>query len=170
MTFSSIAEGSNLSDVLKAFPANSERLLLLAEGVMGGPGELSRGEREAIAAMVSKLNDTGYCVFYHTLFSEVFSGPVEVTVRKLDPLMTYARSLCQGTEEELAAAFQKALDAGWNEQAIYEVVEVCGLFNYINGIARAAHLKRPQSRPNPLPTSDDLRGSYKTMAEGISQK
>jgi alkylhydroperoxidase family enzyme len=168
-SFSAIDENSSLTDVLKAFPANSELLLLLAQGVMAREGELSRGEREAIAAFVSRLNDVPYCVFYHTMFSEVYSGPIKATDEKLAPLMTYARLLCRGTQEQLDAAFLAACESGWSEAAVYEVVEVCGLFNYINGIVRAANLKQPQCRPDPLPGPDDLRESYQLMANGLKQ-
>lgn len=168
-SFSAINQNSSLTDVLKAFPANAELLLRLAQGVMEGAGELSRGEREAVAAFVSRLNEVPYCVFYHTMFSEVHSGPIKTTDENLAPLMAYARHLCQGTQEQLAAAFLAARESGWSEAAIYEVVEVCGLFNYINGIVRAANLKQPQFRPDPLPGPNDLDGSYLAMANGIKQ-
>lgn len=165
--FSTLSDDDGLTDVLKAFPRTSDKLLRLVEGVMSSPGELSRGEREAIAAAVSRHNDVGYCVFYHTLFSEVFSGPIEATNQRLAPLLTYARHLCVGTRVELGVAFLAAREAGWSERAIYEVVEVCGLFNYVNTIVRAAGLKAPRSRPAPLPTREDLRGSYRAMADAI---
>ena len=66
--FSTLSDDDGLTDVLKAFPRTSDKLLRLVESVMSSPGELSRGEREAIAAAVSGHNDVGYCVFYHTLF------------------------------------------------------------------------------------------------------
>ncbi len=169
-TFSSVTSQSSLTDVLKAFPKNSEKLMRLAHDVMAEPGALSRGEREAIAALVSGLNGVGYCAFYHAIFSEVFSGPDRDTGQRLAPLMTYARHLCQGTGDEVDAAFQAALDSGWSEQAIYEVVEVCGLFNYINCIVRAAKLPAPQARPKHLPTPDELAGSYTTWADMVGQK
>lgn len=168
--FGNISDDDGLTDVLKAFPRNSEKLLRLVEGVMTSPGELSRGEREAIAAAVSGHNDVGYCVFYHTLFSEVFSGPIEATNQRLSPLLTYARHLCLGAKEELEAAFLAARESGWSERAIYEVVEVCGLFNYVNTIVRAADLKVPRLRPAPLPTQEDLRGSYQAMADAIDSE
>ncbi len=168
-TFKAIGDQNSLTDVLKAFPRNSAQLLRLTDDVMGGPGELSRGEREAIAAFVSRLNDVGYCDFYHTLFSEILSGPIADTDEKLAPLMTYARHVCQGSDEGRDAAFLAALDAGWSEQALYETVEVCGLFNYINCIVRAAKLHEPVARPEPLPTPDELLGSYKAMAKGLDR-
>lgn len=153
--------------MLKAFPGNAEKLLHLADDVMGGAGELTRGEREAIAAFVSGLNNVGYCVHYHTLFSEVFCGPIAETNQRLEPLMCYAQRLCASSDDGLDATFQAARDAGWGERALFEVVEICGLFHYFNSIVRAAGLLQPDSLPEPLPTQSELRGSYKAMAGAL---
>lgn len=169
-TFSTLSEGSGLTDVLKAFPRNSGLLLDLVNAVMCGKGELTRGEREAIASAVSRQNEVPYCVFYHTIFSEVFSGPIDATNRRLAPLIDYARHLNAGSRVDLDRAFAEAREAGWSETAIYEVVEVCGLFDLINCIVRAANLPEPTSAPNPMPTEEGLKDSYLAMAVNAGLK
>ena len=97
-------QGRGLTDVLFAFPGNSRQLLRLANDVMCKTGELSRGEREAIAAHVSKLNAVEYCVFYHSMFAEVFSSDSRDHTRDMSPLLSYAVALCNGKERDLALA------------------------------------------------------------------
>ena len=165
--FNGLSSASGLSDVLKLFPRNSERLLRLFNDVMCEDGELSRGEREAIAAFISKQNTTPYCEFYHTAFSEVFSGPVADTNERIQPLLAYALSLHSKNGDEIKKAFEKALKAGWNERALYEVVEVCGIFDFINTIVLASGIDTPEGPMNPKPSVNDLERSYAGMADAI---
>ncbi|MDA4847023.1 carboxymuconolactone decarboxylase family protein [Hoeflea poritis] len=167
--FSGLSANSGLSDVLSRFQKNTAALLQLLNSIMCADGELARGEREAIAAYVSGLNNVPYCIFYHTMFSEVFSGPIEATNARISPLTEYARCLCEGTQSELNDAFTAALDAGWSEQAVYEVVEICGVFNFVNGIVRAADLAKPAAAPDPRPTAEGLKDSYLAMAGNIER-
>lgn len=165
--FAGLSAESGLSDVLKMFPRNSERLLRLLDDIMCADGELSRGDREAIAALVSKQNTTEYCVFYHTVFSEVFSGPIEDTNTRIQPLLNYARCLQGRDSDEIASAFELARQAGWGESALYEVVEVCGIFDFINTIVLASGINTPNGPMRPYPTVDALKHSYASMADGI---
>lgn len=169
-TFSGLSVDSGISDVLNRFPRHSERLVQLLNDIMCDTGALSRGQREAIAAFTSALNTTPYCVFYHTLFSETFSGAMEGTHEQIRPLLDYARSLHGKQRDEILRAFSACLEAGWSEDAIYEVVEVCGIFNLINTIVSAADLATPEGKPNPMPTADDLRNSYLTMLKSPVSK
>ncbi|WP_299427731.1 hypothetical protein [uncultured Shimia sp.] len=165
--FTGLQSDAGLSDVLKMFPRNSEALLRLLDDIMCAVGELSRGEREAIAAYVSQLNATPYCVFNHSLFAEVFSGPLEETNKRLLPLLTYVRSLHEKNREEIASAHEAAMQAGWSTNALYEVVEVCGIFDFINTIVLSAGINTPDGVMQPVPTVDDLRRSYASMADGL---
>ncbi len=166
--FERLSSESSLSDVLKKFPRNSERLLRLLDDIMCADGELSRGEREAIAAFVSKQNTTQYCVFYHTVFSEVFSGPIDDTNRRIKPLLDYARCLRLRDKNEIGSAFELARQAGWGESALYEVVEVCGIFDFINTIVLASGIETPDGPMRPYPTVDSLKNSYASMADEIT--
>jgi alkylhydroperoxidase family enzyme len=102
------------------------------------------------------------------MFAEVFAGSLEETNQRLTKLLGYARTVCRGSEAEIEASHRAARDAGWSEQALFETVEVCGVFNYINCIVRAANLPEPEGRPASLPQQTDLRGSYKNMAKSIT--
>lgn len=165
--FSGITAQSGLTEVLTHFPRNSAPLLQLLDRIMCAEGALTRGEREAIAAHVSGLNDVGYCVFYHQMFSEVFSGPVAETQARIRPLLAYADALHRNDEAAIDRSFAAAIGAGWHEAALYEVVEVCGIFSFINMIVRAMGLATPEQRPDPQPTAGDLAGSYADMAAEV---
>lgn len=165
--FSSIAADSGLTHVLSSFPQNSEQLLRLLDRIMCSGGALTRGEREAIAAHVSGLNGVAYCVHFHSLFSEVFCGPVATTQDRIRPLLDYAGALHTGEAVRITQAFAAATGAGWSEAALYEVVEVCGMFSFINTIVRAAGLAAPDQVPDPRPAAAELEGSYAAMAEAV---
>ncbi|CUH99628.1 putative peroxidase-related enzyme [Leisingera aquaemixtae] len=169
-SFSGIEKDSGLTHVLSSFPRNAEQLLHLLDSIMCGSGALSRGEREAIAAYVSGLNDVAYCVHYHSLFSDVFCGPVAATQDRIRPLLEYARALHGGEAEGLSQAFEEAVTAGWSEAALYEVVEVCGVFSFINTIVKAAGLAEPGQAPEPRPTAQELVNSYAAMAQAVRGK
>ena len=166
--FSGLAIDSGLSDVLNLFPRNSKMLLRLLDDIMCADGELSRGEREAIAAFRSKQNATPYCEFYHTAFSEVFCGSVGETNKRISPLLDHADSLHSKDPDKIKQTFEAALEAGWSENAIYEVVEVCGIFDFINTIVLASGIAPPSGPLNPRPTADTLEHSYADMAKAIS--
>ena len=165
--FTNLSSDSGISDVFNLFPRNSEKLLRLLNDIMCANGELARGEREAIAAFISQQNVTPYCVFMHTTFSEVFSGPIEKTSERIQPLLDYALSLHSRDSDKISMAFEAALQAGWSEGAVYEVVEVCGIFDFINNIVLAAGLNTPEGPMEPYPSVDGLKDSYASMAEAV---
>ncbi|WP_299722347.1 hypothetical protein [uncultured Tateyamaria sp.] len=164
--FSGLSKTSSLSDVLQRFPRHSERLLRLLDVIMCDDGALGRGEREAIAAFVSQQTTTPYCVIYHTVFSEAFSGPIAATNESIRPLLTYAGAVLGPDRDRISAAFDAARHAGWSEDALHEVVEVCGLFSLINTIVRAAGIDPPKAI-SPQPTADGLARAYAAMADAI---
>ena len=165
--FEGLTPNSGLTEVLRAFPRNSKPLLHLLNSIMCADGELSRGQRETIAAIVSQQNDVAYCAFYHSLFAEVLTAPNAQPNVDVEPLAEYARRLIVGDSGELDRAFMAALSAGWSQAALYETVEVVGIFNFINTIVKAAGLVQPQARPCPMPTAEGLAHSYMDMAESI---
>ncbi|GLO73937.1 alkyl hydroperoxide reductase AhpD [Phaeobacter italicus] len=165
--FSGIEADSGLTHVLSSFPRNSEQLMLLLDSIMCGSGALPRGEREAIAAYVSGLNGVAYCVHFHSLFSEVFCCSPAAAQDRIRPLLDYACALHVGKEDGISQAFDAAMDAGWSEAALYEVVEVCGVFSFINTIVKAAGLAAPGQAPDPRPTAEELENSYSAMAAAV---
>lgn len=143
--FSGFSSHSGLTDVLQCFSRQSEHLLRLVDAIMCANGALSRGEREAIAAFVSQQFATPYCVLFHTVFSEAFSGPVAAMNATVRPLLTYAEAILDPDADHVGAAFEAARNAGRSVEALYEVVDLCDLLSFINTIVRAAGMEPPEA-------------------------
>lgn len=165
--FSDLGPDSSLTDVLGLYPAHAPQLLRLVNDVMCDDGALSRGDRERIAAHVSDHNDVPYCQFFHSMFADAFCATSR-GAEQLKPLLSYADALLSGQQTQIQNAHQAALAAGWTEPALYEVVEVTGLFNLINTIVLAAGLRAPQALPDPAPKAQDLQSSYLDMAAALA--
>jgi uncharacterized peroxidase-related enzyme len=141
--------------LLKYRPETGRPLSELAEVLLRGPGSLSRGERELIAAYVSGLNDCLYCTSSHSataaaqlpggmaLVDQVRAGPGRAPVSgKLRALLAIAAAVQQGglhvTEEHIARA--RAADA--TDLEIHDTVLIAAAFcmfnRYVDGLATIA--------------------------------
>ncbi|HLK00512.1 MAG TPA: carboxymuconolactone decarboxylase family protein, partial [Streptosporangiaceae bacterium] len=67
-----ISLGNDAPGIVSLFvyrPETAKPLCDLAEVLLRGPSSLTRGERELIAAYVSKLNDCAFCTDSHAAFA-----------------------------------------------------------------------------------------------------
>ena len=138
--------------LLQYRPETGRPLSELAEVLLRGPGSLSRGERELIAAYVSGLNDCQYCTSSHSataaaqlpggmaLVDQVRAGPGRAPVSgKLRALLAIAAAVQQGglhvTQEHIARA--RAADA--TDLEIHDTVLIAAAFcmfnRYVDGLA-----------------------------------
>ncbi|WP_433561894.1 carboxymuconolactone decarboxylase family protein [Nocardia sp. CA-151230] len=115
---------------------------------MRGPSAWSVADRELMAAYVSKLNDSAFCIAAHTatagqasaddgrvraVLSDLDSAPVEEGLRAtLRMLGTLTR---EGTVT--AADMRKVLSTGVTPQQIEDALAVCAAFNTTNRLADA---------------------------------
>ncbi|MCE8008221.1 peroxidase-related enzyme [Aestuariivita sp.] len=144
--FPSLPETAHLADVLRAFPATVRPLLELHDALMRGPSDLSVAERELIAAYVSGLNACAFCFGAHSLMARAFgvdtavidaliadpaSAPVAEPVR---PLLAYVAKLTQTPTLMTQADAEAVYDAGWSEAALYDAIQTCALYNYMNRV------------------------------------
>jgi uncharacterized peroxidase-related enzyme len=139
--------GANLVDVFKAFPETSKPLIEFHEVLLRGPSLFTEAERELIAAYVSGLNRCRYCHGVHTATAErlgVAQGVVDQLLEsvettsvseKMKPVLRYARNLTQDPRGVTKADADAVLAAGWGETALYHVVAVTALFNFMNRLA-----------------------------------
>ena len=142
----SLPETAHLSDLLARFPKNLEPLLTFVNAVLRSEGELTIGERELIAAYVSGLNACRFCYGSHVIHAETFGiepGLIEELLEdidtahapgKLKPLLKYVEKLNTLPNRLAQADLDAVLAAGWTETAVFEAVEVTGLFNMMNRI------------------------------------
>ncbi len=133
-----------LLDVFKYHPERAKFVLDYHEHVMRGPSPFSIKERELIYAFGSGVNDCEYCHGAHKYTAEAFgveagllgkllddidASPVD---DKLKPVLKLVRKLTREparvTQKDADAVYQ----AGWDEQAYFDIVTICALHNYMN--------------------------------------
>lgn len=133
-------------------PETAVPLNLLAETLLRGDSTLTRGERELIAAYVSRLNDCQFCSMSHGAFAaaqldEGWSlveqtwavGPDAEVSEKLKALLAIAAKVQQGgkavTDEVIAAARAQ----GATDIEIHDTVLIAAAFcmfnRYVDGLA-----------------------------------
>ncbi len=144
--FPSLPDTPHLSDVFKAFPENVPPILEYHELLLRGDSPLTIGERELIAAFVSGLNACTFCFGSHKIIASRFgidetlidalvvdidTAPVD---EKLKPILHYVAKLNNLPAKLIRADARAVFDAGWSERALYDAVQVCAIFNFMNRI------------------------------------
>ena len=135
-------------------PETAKPLTELAQVLLRGPSPLSPGERELIAAYVSKLNECRFCHGSHagaarallkgqdSLVSAVFADPGTAPVSdKLKALLAIAAAVQKDGRRvtpELVAAARKS---GATDQELHDAVLIAAAFcmfnRYVDGLATA---------------------------------
>jgi len=105
---------------------------------------LTVAERELIAGYVSGVNACKYCHGAHTRAAEFFGVPEGLIVSLLDnlehadidekmkPLLAYTRKLTESPAKMTQSDADAVFAAGWDERALYDAIQVCALFNFMN--------------------------------------
>ena len=144
--FPSLPEQAHLGDVFKMFPANVRPLLEYHDLLLRGPSDLTVAERELIAAYVSGLNACAFCTGAHTLLARAFgvdpatidallADPATAAVEeKLRPILAYVAKLTLTPSKMTETDAEVVYDAGWSEAALYDAIQTCALFNFMNRI------------------------------------
>jgi uncharacterized peroxidase-related enzyme len=132
-------------------PETAEPLSQLAEVLLRGDNTLSRGERELIAAYVSKLNECVYCTSSHTATAAAQlpggSAQVEQTLAdlgsapvsgKLRALLEIAGQVQVSGQMVTAEAVAKARAEGATDVEIHDAVLIAAAFcmfnRYVDGL------------------------------------
>lgn len=133
-----------LADVFLRDPALYTPLLQFIETVMTRESQLSKAEREMIAAYVSHRNGCGFCYGAHrwtlaamgldwaTIESLNDGETGELLDERLRAMLGFAEKLTVGHGEVRQGDVDPLLAAGWSEQAVEDAVNVIALFNYVN--------------------------------------
>lgn len=115
---------------------------------MRGPSEWSVGDRELMAAYISRINRNSFCIAAHTATSSLaYHDRARVTAVLADlesapidePLRATLRMLgtLTGTGTVKAADMHAVLTAGATAQQIRDALAVCAAFNTTNRLADA---------------------------------
>jgi uncharacterized peroxidase-related enzyme len=144
--FPSLPEDPHLADVFRAFPEHVKPLLAYHDALLRGESPLTVAERELIAAFVSGLNACHFCFGAHKLYARAFGidegvidaliddvdlAPVDV---KLKPILRYVAKLKDLPTKLVASDTQAVFDAGWSERALFDAIQVAGLFSLMNRV------------------------------------
>jgi uncharacterized peroxidase-related enzyme len=141
--------------LLRYRPQTARPLSELCEVLLRGPGTLSRGERELIAAYVSALNDCRYCASSHSacaaaqlpggmaVVEQVRAGPGSAPVSaKLKALLAIAAAVARSGRAVTAGHVAQAREAGATDVEIHDTVLIAATFcmfnRYVDGLATTA--------------------------------
>ena len=155
--FPSLPEEPGLGEVFRRFPHTLPPLLDYHDRLLRDASPLTVAQRELIAAYVSGLNDCTFChgahvqaaeaygiepALFSSLLADVDTAPVEDAMK---PVLRYVRKLTLSPSRIVAADAEAVFRAGWEEQALFDAISVCALFNFMNRIVDGSGVKR-----NPL--------------------
>lgn len=119
------------------------------EQLMRGPSPLTPGTRELIGSYVSALNSCPYCRDVHAeavraygidpdLIRQLRDDPGSAQIEaRYQPLLALARRVTESAYRTTDADFDACRAAGWNDDAIHDVVLVVCLFNFMNRLVSA---------------------------------
>ena len=138
-----------VANILKVHSLNPEVLeahLDLYERVMFGESNLSRGEREMIAVVVSSANACDYWETHHgeslriaseeSIMDQVKKNYKTADISKAEKLMLYyAEKLTKKSYTIQKSDIEKLRNVGFSDRDIFDMNQVCAYFNYVNRIA-----------------------------------
>jgi uncharacterized peroxidase-related enzyme len=151
--FPSLPDEPQLSDVYRRFPHTLPPLLEYHDRLMCDPSPLTVGERELIASYVSGLNACTFCHGAHkvaagiygideavidALMIDIDGAPID---DRLKPILRYVRKLNLTPSRITEADAGPVFAAGWDEQALFDAISVCALYNFMNRIVEGSGIK-----------------------------
>jgi uncharacterized peroxidase-related enzyme len=114
-------------------PETGRPLSELAEVLLRGESPLSRGEREYIAAHVSRQNDCSYCAGSHGAVAAAQGMPASAPLSpKMLALLDIAAATRTGGHEVTPALVESARSAGATDVEIHDTVLIAAAFSMFN--------------------------------------
>lgn len=139
--------GATVPQIMHLFAFKQEvtqHLRKFTQAVMRGPSPHTPAFRELIAAFVSTRNQCRFCSRSHVavaaelygdrplvdaVVTDYLSAPIKDAEKEL---FRYLEKLTLAPSTTTAADVQRLRDAGWSDEAIYDAVTVCAMFNFYN--------------------------------------
>ncbi|MBS3800291.1 MAG: peroxidase-related enzyme [Thioalkalivibrio sp.] len=150
---SRLRKGDKVPHALAAFDTGTGRPLVeLHEALMRGDSPLSVRDRETLAAFVSGVNACDYCQGAHAaaaaqfgmdpsfLESLVTDPDLGAAADEWQPVFAYARKLTLQPARIVQADVDAMLQVGWSERAVYDVMQITALYNFMNRFANGLGL------------------------------
>lgn len=165
--------------VLAKFNTGTGRPLIeYHEALLRGDSPFTVAEREMMAAYVSGVNACQYCHGAHVAAAREFGVAEEIIADLLRdpsraavsptmvPVLNYIRKLTLTPTRMTQTDADAVYAAGWNERALYDAVQICCLYNFMNRFVEGIGL-------TPIPEQFAMEGklikegSYKGMLDGF---
>lgn len=178
----SIDTEDKVPHVLAKFQNGTQMPLLeFHQALLRGDSPFSVKERELMAAYVSGVNACQYCYGAHSSVAKLYGVPEPLLTglledlssagvdEKLRPVFAYLRKLTLTPIQMTQADADAVFAAGWSEQALYDAVQVCCLYNFMNRFVEGLGL-------TPVPEQFDGEGQmikdggYSSMAADFGIK
>ena len=128
-------------------PRMAMYLFKMTDEIMLVEGPLNDKERELIAAYVSGLNACSFCYRGHKAIAEMFGveeGLIDKLVEDLESVeiddkikaaLRYSKKVTENASKLVAGDADALYAAGWDENALMNIVEICALFAMYNRLA-----------------------------------
>jgi uncharacterized peroxidase-related enzyme len=125
-------------------PEATEHLARFTQAIMRGPGPLSPGIRELIAAYTSSENACPFWLKAHAAVAAELLGSDELVrgvLRDIEScgldekhklLMRFVGKVNRNSPSITPEDMKPMYAAGWDDEAIYFAITVCALFNFYN--------------------------------------
>ncbi|MEU5693833.1 carboxymuconolactone decarboxylase family protein [Actinosynnema sp. NPDC020468] len=128
-----------ISGLMDYRPETGGQIKELAEELLRGQSTLSRGERELIAAHVSKLNECAFCSASHSALAEAQLPEDHQESPKLSALLAIAAATVGSGKNVTAELVAAAREHGADDREIHDTVLIGAFFammnRYVDGLA-----------------------------------
>ena len=136
-----------VKDVYSINPQTFRHWLHVEEAIMRSPSAFTAGERELMAAYVSRLNSCTYCASSHSEAAVIFGiDPLSLDALMVDvdtapidkrfrPIFTFLKKLTLTPYKMVQADADAVYTEGWDERALHNVIMVCCCFSFMNRLA-----------------------------------
>jgi uncharacterized peroxidase-related enzyme len=128
-------------------PQSFRHWIHVEEAIMRGPSAFTTGERELMAAYVSRLNSCTYCASSHSeaaiilgvephileaLMTDVDKAQID---KRLKPVYKFLKKLTLTPYKMIQADADAIYAEGWDQRALHDVIMVCCCFSFMNRLA-----------------------------------
>lgn len=180
--FPSVGKEDKVPHVLAKFNTGTGRPLIeYHEALLRGESPFTVAERETMAAYVSGVNACKYCHGAHTaaakqfgvaeqLIADLLADPSRAPVKPaMVPVLSFVKKLTLTPTRMTQADADGVYAAGWSERALYDAIQICCLYNFMNRFVEGIGL-------TPIPEQFEMEGrlikegSYKGMLDAFGIK
>lgn len=136
-----------VKNVYSINPQSFRHWVHVEEAIMRDASAFTAGERELMAAYVSRLNSCTYCASSHSeaaivlgvephlleaLMADVDTARFD---KRLKPIFKFLKKLTLTSYKMVQADADAVYAEGWDERALHDVIMVCCCFSFMNRLA-----------------------------------